>query len=114
MGLCAAEPTTQKVADAPYDDDDPNNEVFLAYAVRACYSLGSWSDSSSQQRPRRTRPSHDGTCNRDCALHDTCERCTSTPLPPVFSDDGLVIVESCPPYLSSGKGAAARWAEAFR
>jgi hypothetical protein len=30
-------------------------------------------------------------------------------LPPVFADDGLVIVENFPPYIFTGKDAAAHW-----
>ena len=35
-------------------------------------------------------------------------------LPPVFVDDGLVIVEDFAPYVFSGKGAAAQWDAGFR
>jgi hypothetical protein len=34
--------------------------------------------------------------------------------PPVFVDDGLVIIENFPPYIFSGKGVAARWDAAYR
>jgi len=30
-------------------------------------------------------------------------------LPPVFADDGVVIVENFPPYIFNGKDAAAHW-----
>jgi hypothetical protein len=35
-------------------------------------------------------------------------------LPPVFVDDGLVIVEDFAPYIFSGKDAAAQWDAGFR
>lgn len=35
-------------------------------------------------------------------------------LPPVFVDDGLVIVEDFPPYAFTGKNAAAQWDAGFR
>ena len=35
-------------------------------------------------------------------------------LPPVFANDGLVIIEDFPPYLFKGKDAAARWDGRFR
>ena len=35
-------------------------------------------------------------------------------LPTVFAGDGLVIVENFPPYIFSGKDAAARWDAAYR
>ncbi|MDE2136957.1 MAG: hypothetical protein KGJ68_05935 [Gammaproteobacteria bacterium] len=35
-------------------------------------------------------------------------------VPPVFANDGLVIVEDFAPYVFKGKGAAARWDAHFR
>jgi len=35
-------------------------------------------------------------------------------LPPVFVDDGVVIVENFPPYIFSGKDAAAHWDAGYR
>jgi hypothetical protein len=35
-------------------------------------------------------------------------------LPPVFADDGLVIVENFPPYIFNGKDAAAHWDTGYR
>jgi hypothetical protein len=35
-------------------------------------------------------------------------------LPPVFAGDGLVIVENFPPYIFSGKDAAAHWDAGYR
>jgi len=34
--------------------------------------------------------------------------------PPVFLDDGLVIVENFPPYIFNGKDAAVRWDAGYR
>ena len=35
-------------------------------------------------------------------------------LPPIFADDGLVIVENFPPYIFNGKDAAAHWDAGYR
>jgi hypothetical protein len=35
-------------------------------------------------------------------------------LPPIFADDGLVIVENFAPYMFSGKDAAEHWAAGYR
>jgi hypothetical protein len=35
-------------------------------------------------------------------------------LPPVFADDGLVIVENFPPYIFNGKNAATNWNAGYR
>jgi hypothetical protein len=35
-------------------------------------------------------------------------------LPPVFADDGLVIVENFPPYIFDGKDAVAHWEAGYR
>lgn len=35
-------------------------------------------------------------------------------LPPVFVDDGLIIIEDFPPYIFSGKDAATQWDSGFR
>jgi hypothetical protein len=37
-----------------------------------------------------------------------------TTLPPVFTKDGVVIIEDFAPYIYSGKGAAAQWDAGFR
>jgi hypothetical protein len=47
-------------------------------------------------------------------LADYMAHVEGTVLPPVFVDDGLVIVEDFAPYIFSGKDAAAQWNAGFR
>ncbi len=48
------------------------------------------------------------------ALASYMARVQDNVLPPVFVDDGLVIVEDFAPYVFSGKDAAAQWNAGFR
>ena len=48
------------------------------------------------------------------ALVRYMERVEGGVLPPVFADEGLVIVEDFSPYVFSGKDAAAQWDAGFR
>ncbi len=48
------------------------------------------------------------------ALASYMARLEGEVLPPVFGDDGLVIVEDFAPYIFSGKDAAAQWDAGFR
>src|SRR5215470_5861076 len=48
------------------------------------------------------------------ALVRYMERVEGAVLPPVFADDGLVIVEDFAPYVFAGKDAAAQWDAGFR
>jgi hypothetical protein len=48
------------------------------------------------------------------ALASYMARVEGNVLPPVFVDDGLVIVEDFAPYIFSGKDAAAQWDAGFR
>ena len=48
------------------------------------------------------------------ALASYMARVEGNVLPPVFVDDGLVIVEDFAPYVFSGKDAAAQWDAGFR
>src|SRR5579859_4797607 len=48
------------------------------------------------------------------ALASYMARVEGNVLPPVFVDDGLVIIEDFAPYVFSGKDAAAQWDAGFR
>jgi hypothetical protein len=93
----------------------------IAWDVRRVFfllALLSGSLLSAQELPTPPSDSPDGPTEDMMApvkvLVRYMARVDGAVLPPVFADDGLVIVDNFPPYIFNGKDAAAHWDAGYR
>ncbi len=90
-------------------------QIRAAHLVLLLLSASLLGAQTTTPQPTRSSDGPDATIMAPVmALASYMARVEGNVLPPVFVDDGLVILEDFAPYVFSGKDAAARWDTGFR